>query len=490
MKPRAPIVAFAALPPDMVSERLMPNLTAFAAAGTRFPQARSTFPTETRVNQAAIVTGCYPSGHGIVGNKLLDPAASPARLLDTGDEAQLAAADRRLGGRLVDVPVLGEILARHGRSLAVLSTGTPGGTRMLHHKAEQVGGFRLALHRPAATVPHAGLAALRARLGPIPEHRIPSNAWLSYAADCYMQHVEPRHRPDVMVLWFCEPDNSYHFRGLGCADNLAAIRHADAEFGRILAWRQASGLADELAVVTLSDHGQLTVRGESIDIAGQLAQAGFTVGETVAEGADAALALGNGGGVYVRDSDPGLTRSIVGWLQRQDWCGPVFTRAGADDGALDLARLGLAHRRAPDIALALRSDDRVNPHGVAGTTLQNAAYPDGGGLHGGLHRFELQTWLALSGRDWRRGWRSPLPAGNVDVLPTVLRLLGMDVPPWIHGRVLREAWRDHARAPLPPAVRQTFTACGSGGHRTHLRVSRVGASRYLDRAWADSGARA
>ena len=94
------IVAFDALRPDMVTPGLMPNLTAFAAAGVRFAHSRAAFPTETRVNQSALVTGCYPTRNGIVGNRFLDPAAMPEGLLNTGDETALAAADRRLGGKL------------------------------------------------------------------------------------------------------------------------------------------------------------------------------------------------------------------------------------------------------------------------------------------------------------------------------------------------------------------------------------------------------
>ncbi len=90
------IVAFDALRPDMVTPELMPNLCAFAEAGVRFSHARATFPTETRVNQAALVTGCYPSRHGIVGNRFMDPVASPGKLFNTGDETELAAGDRRL----------------------------------------------------------------------------------------------------------------------------------------------------------------------------------------------------------------------------------------------------------------------------------------------------------------------------------------------------------------------------------------------------------
>jgi hypothetical protein len=212
-------------------------------------------------------------------------------------------------------------------------------------------------------------------------------------------------------------------------------------------------------------------------------EAGFRVGETVADGADAALALSSAGGIYVRDSDPALIRRIVEWLQAQPWCGPVSTRDG--EGALRHDQLLIDHRRAPDIGLVLASDDRPNPQGRAGHTLQNAKYPVGGGLHGGLHPAELHSWLAVAGDAFRNG-RSALPSGLVDVLPTVLTLLGMAVPPHVQGRVLREALAGDGFAEAE-AVRGTATAEGAAGYRAHLAWSRVGATPYLDRGWVERG---
>jgi hypothetical protein len=479
---RVLILAFDALRPDMVTPAVMPNLCAFADAGFRFPHSRSTFPTETRVNQSALVTGCYPQRHGIVGNKFLDPVAAPGKLFNTGDETQLADGDRRLGGKLVDVPVMGEILDKAGKSLAVVSAGTPGGCRMLSHKAEELGLFRLALHRPDASVPAACIAEVQQRLGPIPPHAIPSLDWLTYTTDVYLDYIEPVLCPDVTVLWYCEPDNSYHYEGIGTAPNLRALRHLDAELGRILDWRDRGGPGGALQIITLSDHGQITVAAESIDIAGQMRAAGFTVGETVSDGADAALALSSAGGIYVRDSDPALIRRLVAWLQHQSWCGPVSTRDG--DGALRHDQLLIDHRRAPDIGLVLASDNRANPQGNVGYTLQNAGYPVGGGLHGGLHPVELQTWLAVAGDAFRGRGASPLPAGLVDVLPTILTVLGLAVPPHVQGRVLGEALAGGGNTEVE-AVRGTVTAEGAAGYRTHLAWSRVGTTPYLDRGWVE-----
>ena len=474
---RVLIVAFDALRPDMVTPELMPNLTAFAAAGVRFSHSRAAFPTETRVNQSALVTGCTPTRHGIVGNKFLDPVAAPNGLFDTGDETALAAGDRRLGGKLMDVPVLGEILADHGMALAVISAGTPGGTRILHHRAEGLGGFRFSLQRPDASVPAARIAEMIDRLGPVPPHEIPSLAWLTYATDAYLEYLEPALAPEVAILWLCEPDNSYHYRGIGSAENLAAIRHADAEFGRILDRRRASGLGDRLQIITVSDHGQLTIAGAALDLGAKLTEAGFAVGESLT------LVLGGSVGITLRDSDPGLIDTVVAWLQDQPWCGPLFTRDGR--GCLTLGQVGLDHPRAPDIVLVLRSDDAANAHGVAGSCRHDSHYPAGGGTHGGLHPIELATWFAAQGDAFVSGRVSALPTGIVDVLPTALYLLGIEAPSRTQGRVLREALAAHADEPLPAAVETVHSAEGAAGLRSHLSVSTVAGTTYLNRGWVD-----
>ncbi len=485
------IVAFDALRPDMVTPESMPNLTAFAAAGVRFSHSRATFPTETRVNQSALVTGCTPTRHGIVGNKFLDPVAAPNDLFNTGDETALAAGDRRLGGKLMGVPVLGEILAGHGMSLAVISAGTPGGTRILHHKAESLGGFRFSLHRPDASVPAARIAAVIDRIGPIPKHEIPSLTWLSYATDAYLEYLEPELAPEVAILWLCEPDNSYHYRGIGSPENLAAIRHADAEFGRILDRRRASGLGDRLQIVTVSDHGQLTIAGAALNLRAKLTEAGFSVGETpgaggeegAEKGAELTLVLGGTIGITLRDSDPGHIDSVVAWLQDQPWCGPILTRDGR--GCLTHRQAGLDHPRAPDIVLVPRSDAAANAHGLPGSCRHDSDYPAGGGTHGGLHPIELNTWLAMAGDAFVGGTVSTLPTGIVDVLPTVLHLLGLEAPPGTQGRVLREALAAHADEPRPAAVETVHSAESAAGRRSHLSVSTVAGTTYLNRGWVE-----
>lgn len=480
---RVLIVSFDALRPDMVTPELMPNLYRFAADGARFPEARSSFPTETRVNQTAIVTGCYPERHGIVGNRFQDADASPGKLFNTGDETQLAEGDRRLDGKLVDVPVLGEILDAHDLSYAVISAGTPGGTRMLNHKAEQLGGFRLSLHRPDATQPEGAIDKVLERCGAIPPHAVPSLDWLRYATDVYLDYVEPEIAPDVMVLWYCEPDNSYHRIGLGTPENLEALREVDRQFGRILAREAGKPEAEQLHIVTLSDHGMVTLLGQKLDLAEKFREGGFTVGETTEDGADVALALSSAGGVYVRDSDADLIARVVAWLQEQDWCGPLFTRG--TEGTLSRSHIFGDHRRAADIGIVLRADDGENRHGIAGGTVHDCGYPEGGGMHGGLHEREVRTWLALRGPRVRAGYTSPVTAGVIDVLPTVLHFLDIDIPGHVQGRCLAEGLFAFADAPLPETSEELHTAEGANGYRAFIALDRVGDRCYLRRAWTE-----
>lgn len=476
---RVLIVVFDALRPEFVTPELTPNLHRFASEGIRYANSRSTFPTETRVNQSAVITGCYPSRHGIVANKfVLDDEGEP-RTVNTGDDLELEPVFEQLSGRLLDVPTLGERLASKDLTYATISAGTPGGGRLINHAAEAHGTFRLALKRTDAAAPAGVMPKITQRIGPLPDFSLPALKWNSYAVDCYLDYVEREINPDVMLLWLCEPDESFHKLGIGSSDALRAIAHVDAEFGRILA-RQETQIADEtLQIIALSDHGQISLSGVRLDLADRLADAGFN---------DCTIVAGNAGGIWVKDSDPKLITDITCWLRDQDWCGPLFTRDGAA-GTLTHDHVAIAHRRAPDIALVMSYSSDNNEWGLPGMTPHDAPYPTGGGCHGGLSPFELHNFLALSGSAFGQRKTIMLPAGNIDITPTVLDLLGLEAPAGIDGRVLREAFRNGSTdAAMPEASEHTYSSTNSTGPITHLSVTQVsvpqaGATRYFNKAW-------
>ena len=477
-KPRVLIVAFDGLRPDMVTDDTMPNLRRFARAGALFPQSRAVFPSETRVNQASLITGAWPRRHGIVGNKFIDAVASPDALINSGDEDELRAASEMLDGALIDVPSLGEILAGHGRQLAVVGSGTAGGTRMLHHAAERLGQFRFSLYRPDASTPQPRIEEIIEEFGPIPEARIPSNERLTYATNAYLGYVEPRLRPDAAILWFFEPDLTYHYSGLGTEESLSALRHADAQLARVLAYRDGLPADDQLHIVTLSDHGHLATEGAPFDLKARLAEAGFRVGERYGDAIDMVAFCGSAGGIYIKGSDESLLAKVLDWLRKQDWCGVAFTKD--ERGGLAIADVHLDHPRAPDLVFTTRSHDGCNPHGYPGRCPHDwAQLPAGGGIHGGLHPMELSNWLAIQGPAIKPTFVSDLPCGIVDVLPTVLHLIGVPAPESVEGRILGEALIDGSG----PSAEETETEARSVPHGPDrsftLTTWGVGTRRYL-----------
>src|SRR6185436_10275169 len=63
----------------------------------------------------------------------------------------------------------------------------------------------------------------------------------------------------------------------------------------------------------------------------------------------------------------------------------------------------------------------------------------GKGTHATLSQFDMHNRLIATGPDLKRGKVDDLPTGNVDLAPTILRVLGITAPQQLDGRVLSEA---------------------------------------------------
>jgi len=77
--------------------------------------------------------------------------------------------------------------------------------------------------------------------------------------------------------------------------------------------------------------------------------------------------------------------------------------------------------------------------------------------------------------------KDPLNPCHIDILPTVLHLLGMDQPTDIDGRPLVTAFRD-TPDPVEPVAASHLIKAPNG--QTQLAVTDLGQQRYLNKAWA------
>jgi hypothetical protein len=157
----------------------------------------------------------------------------------------------------------------------------------------------------------------------------------------------------------------------------------------------------------------------------------------------------------------------------------VFSRGGLVRGTLPLAAAGCDGATAPDLMVALAWDGGANAHGVPGRTAGSGAIAVGAGDHGGISPFEMHNTLIATGPDFRVGVVSHVPCGIVDIAPTIAHCLGLEPPAAWDGRVLVEALR--APAPAPVADTGIVEVAFPGGRQV-LTLSRVRDVAYVDEA--------
>jgi arylsulfatase A-like enzyme len=156
--------------------------------------------------------------------------------------------------------------------------------------------------------------------------------------------------------------------------------------------------------------------------------------------ADAFVIAPNGGTeyLYLPSHDPTLIRKAVRFLQSREMFGAIFvsSRYGKVPGTLPLAAVHLANERSPDIVVSYAFDPDATVHGFKGT--EYSSMGNERGMHGTFGPVDVHNLLIASGPDFRAGYRSPWPSGNVDLAPTLAAVMGVDLGT-PDGRVLREA---------------------------------------------------
>jgi arylsulfatase A-like enzyme len=469
--------------PDLISPELTPNLWRLTQAGVRCLDSHAVFPTVTRINSASLSTGSQPASHGILGNSLYVPAVNAREAINMGDHRALEAVAKLRGGRAVLRESLADRVGAAGGRTVVVSTGSPGSAWLCHPRMlERAEAGDVLLH-PAFHSPTDAFEAVVAKLGPIPEATIPNreqNAWFTRMT---VEHVLPDLDPTLLVFWHTDPDKTQHHRGFGSSEGMSSIRDADTHLGQVLAALEARGTLGETVVAVASDHGYVTIDPMVMVNASEGPFAAAGLGSALADG-EIVLAA-NGGSLYVSiaNGDRALLEQAVAALAAWEHAGPILTRAvdGAPlPGTLPLAAVGIDGDLAPDIVCALAWDDTVNDFGLAG---RSAGLDTGlAASHGGISGWEINNTLVIGGAGVKAGLEHRVPAGNIDLAPTLAELLGVGPLPGADGRVLSEALIGGPDPSEVEVTRETVTA-DLGAKRQSIRLSTVGTTRYLDVGW-------
>ena len=494
------VVVWDGMRPDFVTEQNTPTLWKLAREGITFRNHHAVYPSATMVNGTAIVTGVYPGKNGIIANHVYRPDIDPHHSIDVELPAVVKKGDEVSGGKYILVPTIAELVQHAGGRTVIASAKTVG---LLLDRQADVGTAKNCVTLFAGkSLPAEIIPSITATLGPFPSGHLQQDAWTTKAmTDCFWKDGVPA----LSVLWLGEPDLTQHESAPGAPAALAAIKSADENLAAVLSaldQRDARGRTD---VFIVSDHGFSTIK-RSVDLRRILNDAGFTAkieelriakdGNQSAGGirdktefndqpkpGDIMLAA-NGGSVlfYVVGHDKKLIRRLVEFLQQSDFAGVIFTKEPME-GTFGLTQALIQRGDAPDVVMAFRWTDLQNQFGVTGEIDADWQRAAGKGTHATLSRFDMHNTLIAAGPDFKRGQTDDLPTGNVDLVPTILQILGIKVPHQMDGRILSEAVAAPTSllpAPKPEAksieARKDFP---SGTWRQTLKISRVGSTIYL-----------
>jgi predicted AlkP superfamily pyrophosphatase or phosphodiesterase len=464
------VIVVDGLRPDYMTPDVMPRLVRLGQRGIVFTAHHSVVPTVTRVNGASLVTGAYPETHGLLGNAIYIPSVNPTRRLDTGSREALESV-ARAEGRLLTAPTLGEILQRAGRKLLVVGSGTSGAAFVLNHT---VAGGAIVHHE--FTRPQELEPKVIETLGPPPPHAYPNAAQNRRAVDAYLKIGLDDMRPDLTFMWISDPDTTAHNRGMGSPTTREALARVDAEIGRIEDTLASKGLLDRTNLIVTSDHGFST---HTKELALQAIVDPFvrklddgTPDIVVAEGA-----------IHLRTRDAARVAALVAELQRRPEVGAIFTRAsgrgsvsGTVQGTLSFEVARWNHARSGDILVSSNWTRSVNDAGFAGTTTDS-----GVAGHGSSSPYDVHNTLIAAGPGFREHASSDIPTGNVDIAPTLLRLMRLSIPSTMTGRVIDEGLRTAPARAAPRVDHVTRTVKNAdGSYELTAHLSAVGSHQYLD----------
>lgn len=421
---RVVVVVFDGLRPDMIAGR-MPNLHTFAQEGLWFTEARSVFPSMTRVATTSFATGNWPKTHGIVNNAFHMPGVVQGTPLDTSNFDHLS----RLKAQepVVTCQSLGHALAAQGLRMGAVHCGSAGSSYLVNHDVAAHGHWTFSVHGEGCTQTPEAVRRAVATQGPLPAQDVPKLATLEYAQRAFIDMALGDDGPEVALMWLPEPDTTWHRFGLGSDEALTVMGAADAVFAEVLEAVAKSGR--ETAVIAMSDHGQITTTSQT-DITAEIQAAGLPASHRPGPEHKLALTRGNMGEIRGLDGDRGLIAAACDWLMSRDDIGMVFARDDLVDslpGVLPQSLVHHGHPRDPELFFLMRSSGALDPWGLPGQGGLIAGVELGGGMHGGLNHYELATTLAVQVPDGRQGLDAS-PVGLVDIAPTIADLLGADLP--------------------------------------------------------------
>jgi phosphonoacetate hydrolase len=394
--------------PDVLRSSDTPNLDALAEAGTRYLQARTVYPSQTRVAFASLPTGAHPGSHGIIGGEAFKDA--------DWQWVSLGGADPAAAHPMVARPTIFE-------------EATAAGLTSLYASAK---GYELVGARGATwtidgskTVDRAAYAT-RYQQSVAGSRELALFNTLRMTRDLFDQSTAlfREQKPNLVILNLAAGDYAGHTYGPNSTEYRRALEFIDGLVGELLATLDELGVRGRTSIIVSADHGFTAVestrlvaeRGGGNLVMPLLLEHGIEHGATNTGGTSMAL--------YVRDK--AQVPEVARILREQPWTAGLYCEAPEARCDRTLRELhAYFPGRSPDLMVDLDDDANVN-----------SPIP---GSHGSLRTIDVRIPLILAGAGIARG-RLGGEASLIDLAPTIVRLLGLPgtvLQP--DGRVLEDA---------------------------------------------------
>jgi len=518
------VVVWDGMRPDFVTPQYTPTLFEVARRGTFFARYHAAYVSTTEVNGTVLATGMLPDHSGIIANSEYRPDISWLNAYGTEALDVVRRGDLVSQGHYLQAPTVPELL--HVAGFATVVAGAKP-IALLHDRAAKKTSHAerdsVTLFR-GQTLPRSALdPLLKARdIGPFPatdgaespDSSAPSrprrrdaaaatvstngasitpdtsaartnaagliDAWTTKAL---IRGLWKNGVPKYSLLWLSEPDTAQHASGVGSEAAVTALGNSDDQLAVILKALEEKGALDNTDIFVVSDHGFSTInRGP--DIIESLKKSKFMAARQFQNPEPGDILVDSLGGsvfFYVFEHDEAVIRRLVSYLQGTDFAGVIFCGLPAK-GTFPLSEAHLAVTNgAPDVVVSMRWTADANEYGTPGLLTVMEGHL-GHGSHGSLSRFDLHNALIAAGPDFKNGFVSELPSGNVDLAPTVLFILGVSPQTPMDGRILHEAMTG-GKPPLPEPVENLIEASSDlsllAWHQ-YLKITRIGDTVYYE----------
>ena len=174
--------------------------------------------------------------------------------------------------------------------------------------------------------------------------------------------------------------------------------------------------------------------------------------------------------LFVPDGDAKTVRAAVVSLQSRLQYGAVFVsdKYRHIPGTL---RMGLintespATGRGPDIIVSFSFDEHIAVAGRPG--ISYASSINRRGDHGSFSRTDTHILMLAHGPDFKSALLDTLPTANVDIAPTVARILALSMP-GVQGRVIEEALKGGPRVTDYSVLEKTYRSSKKSGLKMKL----------------------